>query len=76
MIELLRYARLKPEGVVSAALTPEGMVSVKFKRFDPTTGKEVEPEESLLTFEDLETRLKELPIEIAVIEELLKLKPR
>ena len=52
------------------------MVSVKFKRFDPTTGKEVEPEESLLTFEDLEARLQELPTEIAVIQELLKLKQK
>lgn len=76
MIELLRYARLKPEGVVSAKVTPEGQVSVLFKRFDVQTGRETTPEESLLTFEEIAARMTELHTELEVVKELLSLKPQ
>lgn len=76
MIELIRYARLKPKGVTSATLTADGLVSVKFKRFDVQTGEEIPSEESLITFEDLEVRLAELHTELEVVKELLDLKPK
>lgn len=76
MIELLRYARLKPEGVVSAQLMPDGTVQVEFKRFSVENGKEIEPEQCALTFEELEARLDETKKELGVIEELLALKPK
>lgn len=76
MIELLRYARLKPEGVVSAQLLPDGTVRVEFKRFSVENGKEIEPEQCAMTFEELEIRLDETKKELGVIEELLALKPK
>jgi uncharacterized radical SAM superfamily protein len=76
MIELLRYARLKPEGVVSAQVTPNGTIQVEFKRFSVENGKEIEPEQCAITFEELETRLDEARKELGVIEELLALKPK
>lgn len=76
MIELLRYARLKPDGVVSAKVTTEGLVCVTFERFDVQTGRKIAPEESLLTFTELETRLGELQTELGVVNELLALRPK
>lgn len=77
MIELLRYARLKPYGVVSTAVPDPETVVVSFKRFSteiPAT--EETPEVSEVKFSDLETRLGELQIELAVVKELLALKPK
>lgn len=74
MIELVRYARVKPQGLVSASINANGLVSVKFKRFDVENGKEIEPEECLLTFQELEARLSEIKKELSVVEELLTLK--
>jgi len=76
MIELLRYARVKPHGLVSARVTPEGFVCVAFKRFNVENGKEDTPEECLITFGDLEARLTEIQSEMEVAQELLSLKPK
>lgn len=75
MIELLRYARVKPDGLVSAKVTPEGIVCVAFKRFDVENGREISPEECLVTFPELETRMVELKKELEVVHEILALKP-
>lgn len=79
MIELLRYARHKnhPKAPVSATVDPDGVtIRITFKRFDVGTADEIPPEESLLTFKDLEDRLAETKIEMEVLHELLALKPR
>lgn len=76
MIELVRYARVKPQGLVSSRVTPEGSVCVEFKRFDVENGKEVSPEQCFLTFEEIEVRHMELKAEMAVVQELLALKPQ
>lgn len=75
MIELVRYARVKPQGLVSASVNADGQVRVLFKRFDVENGKEVEPEECLLTFAELEARFTEIKKELEVVQELLTLKP-
>lgn len=76
MIELLRYARLKPYGVVSTEVKGE-IVAVSFKRFShEIPAKEETPEVSEVSFVDLETRLVELKIELEVAKELLALKPQ
>lgn len=83
MIELQRYARVKPQGLVSAEpyvpaagqFPPPPSVVVQFKRFDVENGKEVEPETCIVSFEDLEKRLVELKAETEVVQELLALKP-
>lgn len=73
MIELLRYARVKSQGLVSARLLSDGQVCVEFKRFDPENGKEVEPEQCLMKVEDLTKRLAEIDVERAVVVEILDL---
>lgn len=75
MIELVRYARVKPKGLVSASVTPEGDVKVLFKRFDVEDGREVDPETCLLTFAEIEARYEEIKKELEVVQELLALKP-
>lgn len=74
MIELLRFARVKADGLVSARVMPDGIVCVEFKRFSVETGKEIEPEQCLLSFEELQTRQIELQKELEVVQELLALK--
>lgn len=74
MIELLRYARVKPAGLVSAKLLDGDDVCVLFKRFDVENGKEVDPEECVFPYADLVERLKELKKELVVVEELLALR--
>lgn len=82
MIELLRYARLKPDGLASAEARPPDNelgaphVAVIFKRFSVENGKEIPPEASLVVFEDLERRQAELRTELEVVQELLALKPK
>lgn len=82
MIELQRYAREHADGFASAelcqaptSLPPMG-VMIKFKRFDVSRGHELDPEISVVTFQDLEARLAENEKEQAVIRELLALKPK
>jgi hypothetical protein len=75
MIELLRYARVKPDNLVHAELDPDGSgVIIYFKRFDVENGREVEPETSRVSFKDLETRLTETDTERKVLVELLGLR--
>ena len=74
MIELTRYHRLKPKGLASASLDEPGMVCVTFKRFDVETGMEIPPEQSLLSFYELEHRQDVLKMELEVVQELLGLK--
>lgn len=77
MIELLRYARLKPYGVVSVAVPDPATLRVSFKRFSvEIPGKEETPEISDVQFSDLEERLSEVQTELAVLKELLELKPK
>lgn len=79
MIELLRYARHKahPKAPVSAAAEPDGVtVRITFKRFDVSTAEEIPPEESFITFSELEQRRGETLVEMQVLEELLALKPK
>lgn len=77
MIELLRYARLKPYGVVSTTVIDPTTIQVSFKRFSPEMpNKEETPEISDVQFYDLEQRLVELKIELEVVQELLALKPK
>lgn len=75
MIELLRYARVKAQGLVSAFKLDLDTVKIEFKRFDVETGKEVSPETSLVNFGDLAKRKIELMTELEVVNELLTLKP-
>lgn len=74
MIELGRYTRLKPEGFAVAVLV-EGGMEVRFKRFDVENGKELPPEVSFLTFEEIEAKLKEYEAHVLVLRELAGLKP-
>jgi len=73
MIELIRYHRVKPQGLVSAR-NENGLVAVEFKRFNVENGREEDPERCLLTFGELEKRLVELTAETEVVLELLRLK--
>lgn len=76
MIELLRYARLKPFGVVSTEVLDGRTVQVSFKRFSiELPNKEETPEICDVQFSDLEQRLSELKTELEVVQELLALKP-
>lgn len=82
MIELLRYARLKPDGLTSVEVNTgpgyngELGVAVKFKRFSVENGREETPEESFVTFDELEKRQAELQIELGAVKDLLALKSR
>lgn len=77
MIELLRYARLKPHGVVSTTVLDAETVAVSFKRFSvEIPAKEETPEVCEVRFADLETRRAEIETELAVVKELLELKPK
>jgi hypothetical protein len=79
MIELLRYARHKnhPKAPAMAAVEPDGAtIRITFKRFCPMTTDEQTPEESLVTFEELERRLEEAHIEMNILNELLALKSK
>lgn len=76
MIEVLRYARLKPEGLASATHVAPEAILVRFKRFNVENGKEDTPEESFVTYSDLEAREEVLKKELDVIREFLALKPR
>ena len=73
MIELLRYYRLRhdpSEPKPEFLLAPDRMgVLVRFKRFDPGNGKEIEPEESYVSFSSIEERLKEIPCEESTLRE-------
>jgi len=73
MIELLRYARVKPEGLVRAYMENRDTVCIEFKRFDPENGKEVSPERSLVAVSDLQKRWDTLQAESLVVKELLEL---
>lgn len=76
MIELLRYARLKPHGVVSADALNYFTVRIRFKRFSvEIPNKEETPEESDVHFSHLKERLSELETELLVVKELLALQP-
>jgi len=71
MIEFTRYTRLKPKGVVSVRDQADG-VTVVFKRFDNETGAELpDPEESFVSFDELEKKAEELERDLAVCRELL-----
>lgn len=76
MIELNRYARVKPEGLVVAKAVDSVGLNVYFKRFDVENGKEIEPEISYLRFAELEDKLAELKRQQLVVEELLVLRPK
>lgn len=76
MIELSRYHRLKPRGLASAVVREDGSLEVVFKRFSVEDATEMEPERSIITFEDLEKRLAEIDTEKQVIIEFLNLRPR
>lgn len=77
MIELLRYARLKPHGVVSTQVLDADTVAVSFKRFSvEIPSKEETPEVCEVRFSDLEARLAEIETERVVVKELLELKPK
>lgn len=73
MIEFSRYARLKPQGLVSAV--PDGdALFVDFKRFDNENGNELSPERCKVTFAELTEKAAELERDLAVVRELLALK--
>lgn len=73
MIELCRYARLKPQGLAWIEPAPEGDgITVCFKRFDPEDGKEVAPERSFLLFKDIEIFLSEIESQAPVAREILR----
>lgn len=77
MIELLRYARLKPYDVVSTKALNAEVLEVSFKRFRvDIPGVEETPEISEVSFSELEKKHAELVIEMEVVKELLALKPR
>lgn len=86
MIELPRYARDHAEGLASAEIVLSRItvgtepdvagLSVKFKRFDVRNGRELDPEESFVTFDELEKHLVELEISLGAVKELLALKPQ
>lgn len=83
MIELLRYAKDHAEGLASAEVLTNSLkveltspgVMIRFKRHDVRTGREIEPEESFVTFSSMAERLEDLKKEQAVLEELLALRP-
>lgn len=77
MIELLRYARLKPYGVVSTSIPDAATIRISFKRFSvEIPAKEETPEISDVSFVDLEARQAELLIELEAVKELLAQKPQ
>lgn len=78
MIELSRYVRLKPEGLVRAEPTTDngGGLHVYFKRFDVENGREIEPEKSFLSWGEIESRLAECDAQAAALRGLIGLRPR
>lgn len=75
MIELGRYARVKPDGLVSVVEPSETGIEVHFKRFDPENGKEVSPEISKLTFTEIEEEIRKHEIGLVVLRELIGHRP-
>lgn len=73
MIELLRYARVKPAGLVSAALLDASTIRISFKRFSVESGLEESPEICDVLIADLEKRVAEANTELRVLLELLDL---
>lgn len=75
MIELNRYARVKPAGLVRAEPTEDGGgLNVFFKRFDVETGREIDPETSFMAWAEMEDKLREVVSQEAVLRELLSLR--
>ena len=73
MIDAKRYIRLEPLGVTSVVRTEEGGLALRFKRFEPETGTELDvPELQPFNVEDLQFKAVELEIELAGIRLLLK----
>lgn len=77
MIEINRFIRLRPHGLVRLEVVPgDGSgVNVFFKRFDVETGREIEPEVSFLTFSEIDAKLSEMERHVAVLRELSALRP-
>lgn len=73
MIELSRLVRLLPQGFVSLEETPdkEG-VHVRFKRFDPQTGQELDPENSYLSWEEVLEYKAKYERELGMLAKLLE----
>jgi hypothetical protein len=79
MIEINRYVRLKPQGLVRFEVTKEHEevgIKVIFKRFDVETGKEIDPEISFVSFAEVDGRLSEMEKQIEVLREFSALRPR
>lgn len=73
MIELTRLVRLLPAGFVSVEESPDRQgVYVRFKRFDPETGTQLEPETSYMPWEEVLEYKKKHERELAMLVKLLE----
>ena len=70
-MDINRYGRLKLEGVADVLQTDEG-IWLRFKRFNPETGKELDDAElQLVTVEQIKKRRETLTSEVDIIDSLL-----
>lgn len=72
MIAIDRFLRLKPDGFASVAKDESGELFLIFKRFNPETGAELEPERQHITVVDLQARRGQLQPEIDAIDAILR----
>ncbi len=72
MIELTRLVRLMPKNLATVRETDDkqGLV-VTFKRFDPETGAELEPEISEITWAEVLDAKEKRVVEIEILGQLL-----
>ena len=70
-MDINRYGRLKLEGVADV-LRSEDTIWLRFKRFNPETGKELDdPELQEVTVEQIKKRREVLTGEVEIIDSLL-----
>lgn len=74
MIELSRFVRLMPKGLVSVQDQSEESFQVAFKRFDVETGAELEPEISCLTWQEVVEAIEKNEAELVILRQLLEYK--
>lgn len=71
MIDIARFLRLRPNGFASVHKAEDKTLWLVFKRFNPETGYELDPEYQLITVADLQIRRDQIQPELNAIDAIL-----
>lgn len=72
MVDVLRYNRLKPKGLVKVVKSEEGKYFLAFKRFSVEDSTEIDPEKQEILMEELQTARKKAEESIVGVNEILE----